>query len=76
MRTGGKEFSGMGARLQAAAIHVLSAACDLTTNGVQVLGGVGYMKDFGQEKRMRDAKQVQALLGIFPLKKLKYLEKK
>lgn len=71
-----KNFPGWEHASRAAAIHALSAACDLTTNGVQVLGGVGYMKDFGQEKRMRDAKQVQALLGIFPLKKLKYLEKK
>lgn len=59
---------------RAAAIHILMLASDLTTDGVQVLGGVGYMKDFGQEKRMRDAKQVQALLGIFPLKKLKYFD--
>lgn len=59
---------------RAAAIQILSSACDLTTDGVQVLGGVGYMKDFGQEKRMRDAKQAQALLGLFPLKKLKYFE--
>jgi hypothetical protein len=28
------------------------------------------MKDYGQEKRYRDAKQVQALLGIAPLKKI------
>jgi alkylation response protein AidB-like acyl-CoA dehydrogenase len=59
---------------RAAAIQILSSACDLTTDGVQVLGGVGYMKDFGQEKRMRDAKQVQALLGLFPLKKLRFFE--
>jgi hypothetical protein len=28
------------------------------------------MKDYGQEKRHRDARQVQALLGLVPLKKL------
>jgi hypothetical protein len=28
------------------------------------------MKDYGQEKRYRDARQVQALLGLAPLKKL------
>jgi len=59
---------------RAAAIHVQSAACDLTTDGIQVLGGVGYMKDFGQEKRFRDAKHLQALLGIAPLKKINYID--
>jgi alkylation response protein AidB-like acyl-CoA dehydrogenase len=59
----------------AAAIHIQKAACDLTTDGIQVLGGVGYMKDFGQEKRFRDAKQLQALMGLAPLKKINYLKK-
>jgi len=45
-------------------------ACDVVTDGVQVLGGYGYMKDYGQEKRFRDARQVQALLGTVPLRKL------
>lgn len=34
-----------------------------TTDGVQILGGYGYMEDYGQERRMRDAKQAQGLLG-------------
>ncbi|MFH1137450.1 MAG: acyl-CoA dehydrogenase family protein [Pseudomonadota bacterium] len=34
-----------------------------TADGVQVLGGYGYMKEYGQEKRMRDAKQLQAVFG-------------
>ncbi|MDT8274330.1 MAG: acyl-CoA dehydrogenase family protein, partial [Desulfomonilia bacterium] len=54
----------------AAALHVHELACDAVTDGVQVLGGNGYMKDYGQEKRFRDARQVQALLGIAPLKKI------
>jgi len=58
---------------RAAVIHVQKSACDVTTDGVQVLGGVGYMKDFGQEKRFRDAKQIQALMGLVPMKKIKYL---
>lgn len=32
------------------------------------------MKDYGQEKRFRDARQVQTLLGMAPMKKLKYVE--
>lgn len=43
--------------------HVTTMARELTCNGVQLLGGNGYMKDFGQEKRMRDARQLGALLG-------------
>ncbi len=57
----------------AAATQACAAACDATTDGIQVLGGVGYMKDHGQEKRFRDAKQVQALMGIAPMKKIKYI---
>ncbi len=59
---------------RAAAIQIQDMACSLTTDGIQVMGGVGYMKDFGQEKRFRDAKHIQTLFGITPLKKLKYLE--
>ncbi|MBW2440096.1 MAG: acyl-CoA dehydrogenase family protein [Deltaproteobacteria bacterium] len=58
----------------AAAIHVQQAAVQVTTDGVQALGGVGYMQDFGQEKRFRDAKHIQACFGLTPMKKLKYLE--
>jgi alkylation response protein AidB-like acyl-CoA dehydrogenase len=61
-------------RARAAALHIQEMACDLTTDGVQLLGGVGYMKDFGQEKRFRDAKHVQALLGITPVKKIAFIE--
>ena len=61
-------------RSRAAAIHVQDMACDLTTDGIQILGGVGYMKDFGQEKRFRDAKHIQAFLGITPVKKIRFIE--
>ena len=54
----------------AAALHIHELACEVVTDGIQVLGGNGYMKDYGQEKRYRDARQVQALLGIAPLKKI------
>ena len=58
----------------AAALHTQEAAVQVTTDGVQALGGVGYMQDFGQEKRFRDAKHIQACFGLTPMKKLKYLE--
>ncbi len=53
-----------------AALHIHELACDATTDGIQVLGGNGYMKDYGQEKRFRDARQIQALLGSAPMKKI------
>ncbi len=59
---------------RAANLWVCAAACGLTTDGIQLLGGVGYMKDFGQEKRFRDAAQVQSLLGIARMKKIKFIE--
>lgn len=70
------EKNGMGWRLKAlaAAIHVQEAAVQVTTDGVQALGGVGYMQDFGQEKRFRDAKQIQACFGLTPLKRIKLFE--
>lgn len=58
----------------AAAIHVQEAAVQVTTDGVQALGGVGYMQDFGQEKRFRDAKHIQACFGLTPLKRIRLLE--
>lgn len=60
---------------RAAAISVCTAACEAATDGIQALGGVGYMKDHGQEKRFRDAKQIQALMGIAPMKKIRYINK-
>lgn len=54
----------------AAAVHISELACIATSEGVQVLGGNGYMKDYGQEKRMRDARQARSLLGMTGLKKL------
>ena len=53
----------------AAAVHIGDIAADVTSEGIQLLGGNGYMKDYGQEKRMRDAKQAQSLLGSSPLRK-------
>jgi alkylation response protein AidB-like acyl-CoA dehydrogenase len=65
---------GWAAASRAAALHVQDVACNVTTDGIQVLGGVGYMKDFGQEKRFRDAKHLQALLGMTPMRRLRMIE--
>jgi len=47
------------------AVQVIAgeAAVESSILGVQILGGNGYMEDYGQEKRMRDAKQVQGIFG-------------
>ena len=44
-------------------IRAREAAARATQDGVQLLGGYGYMEDYGQERCMRDAKQAQCLLG-------------
>ena len=59
----------------AAAIHISGLACGATSEGVQLLGGNGYMRDYGQEKRMRDARQARSLLGMSGLKKMKYIDR-
>lgn len=59
----------------AAAIHLGDLACSIASEGVQLLGGNGYMKDYGQEKRMRDARQARSLLGMIGLKKMNYIER-
>lgn len=57
----------------ATASWVQAAACRVTEDGIQILGGAGYMEDSGQEKRFRDAKQIQAFLGAAPQKILSCL---
>ena len=60
---------------RAAALQVQEIAAEVTCDGIQLLGGNGYMKDYGQEKRFRDAKQIQALLGLAPMRRLKYIRR-
>jgi alkylation response protein AidB-like acyl-CoA dehydrogenase len=69
-----KKLQGWGTWAKAAALHVQDAACQVTADGIQVLGGYGYMKDYGQEKRFRDARQVKALLGMAPLRKIELID--
>ncbi len=61
----------MGGR--AASVLVTRMACDVTNEGIQVLGGNGYIEEYGQEKRFRDAEQIQSLLGIAAMKELDIL---
>jgi alkylation response protein AidB-like acyl-CoA dehydrogenase len=44
-------------------VSVTESAVRVCTDAVQVLGGYGYMRDYGLEKTMRDA----AVLSLLPL---------
>lgn len=60
---------------RAAALMVGEMATVATTDGIQALGGYGYMKDYGQEKRFRDAKQIQSLMGITHMRRLQFMQR-
>ncbi|MEE9612766.1 MAG: acyl-CoA dehydrogenase family protein [Desulfatiglandales bacterium] len=45
-------------------------AMNATTDGLQVLGGYGYIKDYPQEKRMRDAKVYQIIEGTNQIQRI------
>ncbi len=62
----------MGSRV--AALFAGEASVELTRDGIQVLGGNGYMEDYGQEKRFRDAGQIRSLMGLAPIRELKLME--
>ena len=50
-------------RALAAFLRAKERAAHATSDGVQLLGGNGYMEDYGQERAMRDAKQAQFFFG-------------
>ncbi len=50
-------------QVQALLLQCGDAATALATDGVQLLGGNGYMKDYGQAQRLCDAWQLQGLMG-------------
>lgn len=69
------EEPGWGLASRAAALQVQETAAEVTCDGIQLLGGYGYMQDYGQEKRFRDAQQAQALLGMAPVRGLRYIRR-
>jgi acyl-CoA dehydrogenase len=46
------------------------AAMEVASNAVQILGGVGYMKDYPVEKLMRDAKILQIYEGTNQIQRM------
>lgn len=59
---------------RAAALFLNDVAVNLTSDGIQLFGGNGYMKDYGQEKRFRDANQLRSMLGMAPMRKLAFIK--
>ncbi|MEZ4567669.1 MAG: hypothetical protein R2860_12195 [Desulfobacterales bacterium] len=55
----------MGHSFIAAAIkEIQEMACNLTTDGIQVMGGAEVYEGFRTGKRFRDAKHIQAFIDI------------
>lgn len=50
--------------------YASDTAMEVTTNAVQILGGVGYMKDYPVEKLMRDAKLLQIYEGTNQIQRM------
>ncbi len=46
------------------------AAMSITTDAVQLLGGAGYIKDYGVERLMRDAKMLQIVEGTNQIQRM------
>ncbi len=69
-----KELPGWQTSARAVAAHIQDVACQVTTDGIQVLGGYGYMTDYGQEKRFRDATHLQSLFGLSKMKRMDCLK--
>jgi alkylation response protein AidB-like acyl-CoA dehydrogenase len=65
-RAGGMKDSRLTALFLSAREGVTAALQD----GVQLLGGYGYMEDYGQERCMRDGRQARMLLGRDDRRKL------
>jgi alkylation response protein AidB-like acyl-CoA dehydrogenase len=56
-----------------AAIYILEAACEVTSSGIQALGGYGYTKHHFQERRFRDAQHLRSVFGSPNPRKLKFV---
>ena len=57
-----------------AAIYILEAACELTSNGIQALGGYGYTKHHFQERRFRDAQHLRSVFGSAIPRRLNFVK--
>ncbi len=69
----GEMGEGFGLSSRACLLVAQDLVREVTSDGIQVLGGIGYMKDRGQEKRFRDGHHLLSLLGSHPLRRLEFL---
>lgn len=53
----------LGAGQLSAAVRCATTASHLASDGIQLLGGYGYVEEYGQGRLFRDAKQCEMLLG-------------
>ena len=60
---------------EAGLILLTEQASRAATDGVQILGGYGYMQEYGQEKRMRDTKQIESVFGAARAKRLELADR-
>lgn len=69
-----KDEQDWNAQVAAASTKISELACEVTNDGIRVMGGVGYMKDFHQERRFRDARHLLTAFGIHHMKKVLFLD--
>ncbi len=50
--------------------HASDTAMRITTDAVQILGGYGYMREYGVERMMRDAKITQIYEGTNQIQRM------
>ena len=68
-------ISGWAEEGYAAASTILADACTVSSLGLQVFGGYGYMRDYLQEKRFRDTRHLQAVLGFPGRRPIHFMKK-
>lgn len=59
----GRALPAGGLQARHGALHVGDLACLLTSDGMQIFGGMGYMNTQAQAVRLCDARQIKGLLG-------------
>lgn len=55
-------------------VHYRDRVADLMPDAIQLMGGYAYMRDFPQEQRYRDARQLQAVFGRSEFIKCDFIE--
>lgn len=67
LKDAGKNYTKEAAQ---AKLFASEACMDITTNGIQVLGGVGYMREYPMERYFRDAKITEIYEGTSEIQRI------